>query len=253
MTVAAAIDERYVLLRTPEGTMRTFVARPQGTGPSPAVVMFQNVGGHGEVLLEMARRVASAGYYCVLPDLYYRLGQIVIDPDSRDEHVLAVRKAVLDSLSDAKVMEDTKAVLAHLDADPAVKPGPRGSIGYCMGGRFCIQAGALFPEVFRAAGSLFGTRMMTEAPDSPHRLLGKLRGEVYFGFAEHDHALSLEKAHEFIELLKRQCTAGFRAEIHPGTHHGYAFPGRAVYQRAAAERSWEQIFGMFERQLRAAR
>jgi carboxymethylenebutenolidase len=247
------VQEQFIQVATPDGRMETFIARPDGDGPFPVVVMYQNVGGISSILLDLARRVASNGYYCALPDLYYRLGKIVIDPDNRDPHVMAIRQAVLDSLSDARVMTDTAALLAAIDADPRARKRGKGSVGFCMGGRFVVQAAAAFPDVFVANGSLFGTRMITEAPDSPHKLLGKLRGEIYFGFAEHDYALPLPKAHEFIGLLKRDCTATWETEIHDGAHHGYSFPGRPVYQEKAAERSWEKIFAMFDRKLKEAR
>jgi carboxymethylenebutenolidase len=37
--------------------------------------------------------------------------------------------------------------------------------------------------------------------------------------------------------------------VHPGTHHGYAFPGRKVYHREASELSWKRTFDIFKRQL----
>ncbi len=242
--------EETIRIATPDGAMATFIATPPGDGPFPVVVMYQNVGGISPVLLHLARRVATEGYYCALPDLYYRLGKVVIDPDNKEPHVMALRKAVLDSLSDAGVISDTAALLAYIDKDPEAQPGPRGSVGFCMGGRFVVQAAAAFPEVFVASGSLFGTRMITDAADSPHKLLEKLRGEIYFGFAEHDYALPLPQAQEFIAMLKTRCPAKFEAEIHADAHHGYSFPGRPVYNRAASERSWDRIFAMFARQLK---
>mgnify|MGYP001358464865 CR=1 FL=1 len=246
------MQEQFIQVGTSDGRMETFVACPDGDGPFPVVVMYQNVGGISPVLLDLARRVAANGYYCALPDLYYRLGRIVIDPDNRDPHVMAIRQAVLDSLSDQRVMADTAALLTAIDADPKARKGIKGSVGFCMGGRFVVQAAATFPDVFAANGSLFGTRMITDAEDSPHRLLARLRGEIYFGFAEHDYALPLPKAHEFIDLLKRDCTARWEAEIHDEAHHGYSFPGRPVYQEKAAERSWEKILAMFARTLKGA-
>jgi carboxymethylenebutenolidase len=244
------VQEHYLQVATPDGTMETFIARPDGEGPFPAVVMYQNVGGISRILLDLARRVAGQGYYCALPDLYYRLGKIVIDPDNRQPHVMAIRQAVLDSLSDKCVMEDTAELLKAIDADPRARKGVKGSVGFCMGGRFVVQAAATFPDVLVANGSLFGTRMITDAEDSPHKLLAQLRGAIYFGLAEHDYALPLPKAHEFIELLARDCTARYETEIHEGAHHGYSFPGRPVYQEKAAERSWEKIFAMFARELK---
>ena len=244
------MNERMLNVQTADGRMDLFVAHPDGNGPFPVVVMYHNVGGMSPVMLELARLVAANGYCCAMPDLYYRLGKVVIDPDSKDPHVLTIRKTLLDSLSDARVMDDTKAVVDFLRSEPIARKGQMGTVGFCMGGRFAVQAGGIFPDIFTANGSLFGTRMITDAEDSPHKLLDRLRGEIYFGFAECDTNFTVDKAREFIGLLKEKCSAKFDAEIHAGAHHGYTFPGRAVYHKEATERSWEKIFAMYKRQLK---
>ena len=105
------MQERSEFIDTADGRMEAFIASPDGPGPFSAVVMYQNVGGLSDLMRVMARRVAAQGYYCVVPDLYYRLGKIVIDADSKSEPVLAVRKAVISSLNNGIVMADTRALL----------------------------------------------------------------------------------------------------------------------------------------------
>ncbi|MGH7212120.1 MAG: dienelactone hydrolase family protein, partial [Acetobacteraceae bacterium] len=39
-------------------------------------------------------------------------------------------------------------------------------------------------------------------------------------------------------------------EVYPGTHHGFCFPERAVYDTRAAEATWEKIFALWDRHLR---
>lgn len=242
------MQEQHVQVATPAGPMETCIVHPNGRGSFPAVILYQNVGGLSEMLCNMGRRVASMGYYCALPDLYHRLGKVVIDPDSHDEHVLAVRRAASGSMTHAQVIEDTAALLAFLDTEQAVQAGPMGCIGYCMGGRFVIVVAGTFPERFKATASLFGTRLITDDEDSAHHYVSKMRGEVYCGFAEHDPSAPLPMVEEFTKLLER-CAVTSLAEVHPGTLHGYAFPGRTVYHKAASERSWARIAAMFERQL----
>ena len=163
---------------------------------------------------------------------------------------MAVRRAASSSMRNDRVMKDTEALLHYFDRDAAVKSGAKGCIGYCMGGRFAVLAACHFPEIFLAAASLFGTRLISDAPDSPHLLLQKIKGELYCGFAEHDPSVPLSTVEEFTDLLKK-ANVKSEVEVHPGTHHGYAFPGRVVYHEAAAERSWERIFAMFKRQIPA--
>ena len=242
------MQERHVQVATPDGNMETFVAHPDGEVPFPAVVMFQNVGGLSEILRDMARRVAQEGYYCAVPSLYHRLGTIVIDPDSKDEKVLALRKIASGSLVNGKVVEDTRALLDYIDADKAARQGAKGTIGYCQGGRFAVVAAGHFPGEFKATASLFGTQLITQAADSPNLVLPKIQGEIYFGFAEHDHSAPPEVV-EQIRVQLKNCPVKSKVEVHPGTKHGYAFPGRIVYHKEASELSWQRIFEMFKRQL----
>ncbi|MDO9436992.1 dienelactone hydrolase family protein [Hydrogenophaga sp.] len=245
------MKELQSVIQTPDGEMRAFVAHPATGGPFPAVVIFQNVGGLSDSLRACARRVAAAGYFCVVPDLYYRLGRIEIDPDDKADRIMAVRRAVVAGIFDAEVLKDTRSVLDFLETRPEVKPGPKGSIGYCMGGRFCIQAAELFPKHFKATVSLFGTRLVSQEPDSPRHKLDRIEGELYVGFPEHDHAMTQEMMDEFADLVRRNCRATHVVEFHPGTEHGFALPGRAVYHEGATERCWEHTFAMFSRQLGA--
>ncbi len=242
------MQERSEFIDTADGRMEAFIASPDGPGPFSAVVMYQNVGGLSDLMRVMARRVAAQGYYCVVPDLYYRLGKIVIDADSKSEPVLAVRKAVISSLNNGIVMADTRALLDFMAKDPMVRPGPKGTVGYCMGGRFSILAAGHFPGEFMATASLFGVGLLTDAQDSPLLVLGRIEGEIYCGFAEHDPTVPPALVEKFTEHLQMSPVHSI-TETHPGSQHGYAFPGRVVYHEEASEKSWERIFAMFSRQL----
>ena len=43
-------------------------------------------------------------------------------------------------------------------------------------------------------------------------------------------------------------TAG-ELEMYPGVHHGFAFPGRKIYDKPAAERHWERLIALYRRRL----
>jgi len=242
------MQERSVFIQTPDGKMEVFISMPEGKGPFPGVVIFQNVGGFSEILKNMARRATEEGYYCAVPDLYYRLGRVVIDPDSTDPDVMKVRQAASGSIKNGNIVKDAGALVEFMQNDPMVKHGGLGNIGYCMGGRFSVIAAEHFPDVFKASASLFGTRLITDAPDSPHLLLDRIKGELYCGFAEHDHSMPLDMVAKWDQMLK-EAGVNFVSEVHPGTEHGYAFPGRKVYHKEASEKSWQRIFAMFKRQL----
>ncbi len=242
------MQERYVSITTHDGRMDTFIVSPDSTKPAPAVVMYQNIGGLSERLIAMARRVAANGYHCAVPDLYYRLGKIVFDTDSTNEHVLAMRRIAGASLVNAKIMDDTRALLDFLATERAIRQDGMGTIGYCQGGRCSALAAAFFPDRFKAAAALYGTRLITDAPDSPHLVFDRMQGEIYFGFAERDQHNPPPTIERVKEVLKR-CSVRSQVEVHPGAEHGFAIPDQRFYHKDASERAWDHIFAMFARQI----
>ncbi|MHB8528118.1 MAG: dienelactone hydrolase family protein [Caulobacteraceae bacterium] len=235
--------ERQIDVRTAEGAMGAFVVYPERGGPHPVVIFCMDAPGIREELRDMARRIATVGYYVMLPNLYYRAGVAELAGAPRERMM-----ALMESLTIALVMADTEALIAFAGADPAAKTGPMAAIGYCMSGQFAINAAARWPERFAAAASLYGVRLVTDAPDSPHKVAAKARAELYFACAERDSWAPMP----MIETLKAALAADAlrsEVEIYAGAEHGFAFPARAAYDRACAERHWERLFALFRRRL----
>ena len=70
--------EETVDIHTPDGQMETFLCFPERGGPYPAVFFLMDAHGVREELRDMARRLATVGYYVLLPNLYYRAGRDTI-------------------------------------------------------------------------------------------------------------------------------------------------------------------------------
>ena len=68
---------------TKAGRMDAFVTHPEEGGPFPAVVVFMDIWGLREELFDIARRIATVGYHCTVPNLYYRQGNVRFE--KRDE------------------------------------------------------------------------------------------------------------------------------------------------------------------------
>jgi carboxymethylenebutenolidase len=78
------MPERTVDIRTRDGDMNTWIFHPDRPGPHPTVILYMDSMGVREELCDMARRLASTGYYVLLPNLHYRLARSVdLDRDRR--------------------------------------------------------------------------------------------------------------------------------------------------------------------------
>ena len=240
--------ERTIDIPTREGATTTFIVHPERGGAHPVIFFYMDAPAIREELRDMARRFATAGYYVVLPNLYYRSGVMELGPLPRDPDA-PERKRMMElmgSLSIPRIMDDTRALLDFVDADPAAGKGPMGAVGYCMSGQYAINAAAQFPDRFAAAASIYGVMLITDAPDSPHKMAHKVKGEVYFACAETDRWMPVEQIEPLRESLK-----GLKAEVefYPKVEHGFAFPQRPAYNKDAAERHWERLFALWKRNL----
>lgn len=237
-------------LMTRDGAMESFFVHPD-RGTHPAVLLLMDAPGIREELRDMARRLASSGYAVLLPNLYYRAGRdsmfgpgVLVMGDPERDRMRAIRT----KMTIPPVMQDVAAMLGWLDTQAAVKPGPVGAHGYCMSGPYALAAAARFPGRIAAAASFYGTWLVSDAEESPHLTLARGNRELYIGCAEHDELAPLPMVAELRALFDASGARG-ELEVHPGVHHGFAFPQRRVYDRAAAERHWERLIALYRRNL----
>jgi carboxymethylenebutenolidase len=242
--------EQQIDIPTPDGATTTFIVHPDRGGPFPVILFYMDAPAIREELRDMARRFATSGYYVVLPNLYYRSGVVELGPLSRDPKDPSRQRMMdlMNSLTIPMIMRDTEALLAFIATQEAASPGPAGAVGYCMSGQFAINAAAHFPERIAAAASMYGTFLVTDKADSPHLAARKAKAELYFGCAETDHWAPLET----VEALSHSLIAAkvdAEVELYPAVEHGFAFPQRPAYDKAAAERHWTRLLALFQRRL----
>ena len=242
--------DQQIEIPTKDGHTTTFITHPERGGPFPVIIFYMDAPAIREELRDMARRLGTSGYYVMLPNLYYRAGVMEIGPIPPDPDA-PERKRMFDlmhSINIPLVMEDTSALLAYADGQSAARTDIVGTVGYCMSGRYAINAATQFPDRVKAAASIYGVQLATDQPDSPHLAAQKTKAELYFACAETD----IYAPREIIDKVT-QAMAGANAEVevYPGTHHGFAFPKRPVYDRDAAERHWERLLALYRRNLKA--
>jgi carboxymethylenebutenolidase len=243
--------EEALDIKMTDGEMETFVCRPDRGGPFPAIFMLMDAPGIREELYQMTRRLASVGYYVMLPNLYYRAGKDtkygpdVLEKDSAENTRM---RAVRTKMTIPPVMQDFADMLAYVDAQDEVKSGPVGTHGYCLSGPFSLAAAARFPDRVAAAASFYGTWLVSDAEESPHLNLGKAKGELYISCAEHDELAPPEMVKELKNLFDASGAKG-ELEMQPGVHHGFAFPERWCYDLPATERHWERLIALYRRNL----
>jgi carboxymethylenebutenolidase len=122
--------EQHLDIPTAHGMMNTFITHPEEGGPHPVVFFYMDAPGKREELHDMARRLGTAGYYVILPNLYYRwhrdFNVFSGDPSQTRDAMFEL----MQGLSDYMVTSDTNALFAHVDHDPAADATRVGCMGY---------------------------------------------------------------------------------------------------------------------------
>ena len=133
--------EKEIDIATADGDMNTFITHPEEEGPHPVVLFLMDAPGKRGELHDMARRLGTAGYYVMLPNLYYRRVRVYrIAASTREE-----MHEHMDSLSNDMVCKDIAQLIDYADQDDAAKSGKLGCVGYCLSGPFAFAAAARCP------------------------------------------------------------------------------------------------------------
>jgi len=216
---------------TRAGAMEAFIVRPERGAPAPAVPMLMDAPGFREELRDMAcvsRRPASA---CRCRNPCCRAGRgtllgpgAMIEGDPERARMRATRTR----MTIPPVMEDVADRIAFL-----------GRVGIAAQGRIV------------AAASFCGTWLVSDAEENPHLTFARGRAGLHIGCAEHDDLAPLPMVGE---LRRHFEAAGSPGEIgiHPGAHHGFAFPSRWCLDKPAVERHRERLAALYRRRLSAA-
>jgi carboxymethylenebutenolidase len=230
-----------VAFATPDGAMDVAIFSPAGP-PKGGVIVYMDAFGLRPELAAMAARFADAGYLTYLLDLYHRLPQ-------RHFAIPATAAAPLDpamaaantATTLAQGLADTALVLAHAAGRGLSRLG---TVGYCMGARHALLAAATYPDAVMAAACVHGGRLVWDGADSPHRAIDRVRGALYFAFAEHDE--TCPEAHQLaIEQALTDWGGVGLAERYPA-QHGWTFPTRWCHDRGSAELAHRRMLTLFD-------
>jgi len=237
--------ERQIEVTTPEGEMTTFVFHPEHGGPFPVVLYLMDAPSIRPALKDMASRLATAGYYVMLPYLFYRGGPLrEFGKSDEDMHA---RSELMDTITPTNIVGDAEALLAVADSDPAARPGDVGAVGFCMSGGLAVSLARALPERVAAAASIHGAWLVRDTADSPHVGLDSVRAELYFAWVDGDPTAPIETMTVMIDALE---AAGVvhTVDVITGAVHGFA-PAGERYDHDASELHWERVHSLLRRNL----
>ena len=225
----------------------TFLFRPDDVAAFPGIVFLTDIWGIRSANIAMARRLAEKGFAVLLPNVFHRYSRVTPDgfePDDEAEKMKTLH-TLFGTLTTQQMVSDGKAYIDFLLAQKGVKPGKVGVVGYCFTGQMALRMAAAVPDKVAAAASFHGGFLVTDKPDSPHKILSPIKARLYFGHAVEDSTATPEQI-ATLEAALRDWHGAFQSEFYEGAKHGWTVPGRDVYNELQAERAFEKEVELFE-------
>jgi len=235
------LDTETVMLST---GIPAYVAKPDGRGRYPAVVVVSEVFGLHEYIRDVCRRFAKLGYAAIAPAFFVRMG----DPAPLTE-LPAIMKIVA-AASDRQVMGDIAATLDFLKSQAYVEPRKLAITGFCWGGKYVWLACETFPD-FKAGVAWYGrlAPAASAAPDPnamwPIDKVADLQAPVLGLYANPAKDPTSVPAPAMREALAKAGKSGSEIIIYEDAGHGFHADYRPSYNAADATDGWSRLLAHF--------
>lgn len=228
-----------------------FLYRPDDVAEFPGVLFLTDIWGPRPGNIGMAKRLAERGFTVLIPNVMHRYGPIQPDGLETDDPQENGKRLgqLFQLLTPDQMVSDGKAYVDFLMAQEGVKPGKIGVVGYCFTGQMAVRIAAAVPDKVAAAASFHGGFLVTDKPDSPHRILSPITARLYFGHAVEDSSATPEHV-ATLEQALRDWHGAFQSEVYEGARHGWTTPGRGVYNELQAERAFEKLIELLDATLK---
>jgi carboxymethylenebutenolidase len=240
-------------VKTKDGVANAYLSRPDDGEGHPAVLFVMDAFGLRPQIERMADRIAARGFVVLAPNVFYRAGRAPVgampdmsDPAARTRFMETIMP-LMQGLTPELLVRDGGA---YLDLLEAVGRGPVAITGYCMGGRVGWRIAAAFPDRVAALACFHTGGLVTEEQDSPHLSAGELSAELYLGSADNDQNMTPEQI-ATLERALDDAGVRYRSEVYTGAAHGYTMADTPVYDEAAAERHFTELFALLDRTIGA--
>ena len=266
------LRERWVTHTRDGQSMTGLLVTPQAvTEPLPAVVVIQEIWGPDAHIQDVARRVATAGYTALAPDLYSRgtrpeglrperieeMKQFMEEVPAGAWHNQAAMQEILSQQGDRGrrigetigllfgprdtdgMLKDLSAWLDYLESAPESRGKPVGTTGYCMGGALSFLL-ATRDRRPRVALVYYGT-----APDPA--LMSTIECPVHGFYGGTDTRIT-EQVPAVAAAMKDHGKS-YGSTVYASAGHAFFNDSRKSYDVHAARDAWAVSLGLFNQYL----
>ncbi len=212
--------------------MRAYVARPQGAGPFPVVIMIHEFFGINESIVGKADGLAAEGYMVIAPDTF------------RGSTTTWIPRAIYQVIvtKPEQVNTDLDSVYAWVAYQPDADASRAAIAGFCYGGRTSLLY-SLHNNKLAATVVFYGS------PETDPAVLKSLPGPVLGIFGGADQSIPVESVNRFDAALTE---AGIPHEItiYDGQPHAFVHDMEGVRAGGAQGQAWAQMLAFLDKNLK---
>ncbi|MFA4950339.1 dienelactone hydrolase family protein [Brevundimonas sp.] len=252
-TDATSLVSADVTYAAPDGfQLPAYVARPEGDGPYPVVIVVSEIFGVHEYIRDVCRRLAKAGYAAIAPAFFVR----VEDPAPLSD--MTRIQQIVAAAGYEQVMGDLSATLEWASLQAWANTDKVGITGFCWGGKVVWQAAARFAAI--DAGVAWYGRLAPAANATPEQvasgqpwpvdLAADLKAPVLGLYGEQDRGIPLASVEAMRAALQRAGQTESRIDVYDDAPHGFHADYRDSYRAADAADGWAKLLALFGAKLK---
>jgi len=212
--------------------VRAYLAKPEGDGPFPTVIMIHEFYGLNEAIVSMANLLAEQGYLVIAPDTF------------RGSSTAWIPRAIYQVIKTKPedVNTDLDSVYAWLESQSDVDRSRTAIAGFCYGGRTSLLY-SLHNNKFAATVVFYGSS------ETDPEVLKTLPGPVLGIFGGADQSIPLEEVDAFDKGLE---AAGIphQITIYDGQPHAFVHDADGIKAGGAQGEAWNEMLVFLEENLK---
>lgn len=244
----APSSERVEIPLAGGGSMGGYLARPDGPGPHPGVLVFMEIFGVNAHIRDVTDRVAAEGYVALAPDYFHRTAPGI--ELSYDDAGMEKGMSLLNQLVADEMIADARAAADFLRGrdDTTDKLG---CMGFCIGGHMTYLTAAETDVL--AAASFYGGGIAAPAGlgggASTVSRTDKIRGRILCLFGSEDALIPKDQVDTIRAALEKAGT-DHEVVVYEGANHGFFCDQRATHHPDSAKDAWRRVKDLFASTLR---
>jgi carboxymethylenebutenolidase len=213
-----------------KGEMESFLAKPDGTGPFPGVIVIHEIFGLNDNIRDISRQFAEQGYAALGVDLFSNRNRMVC--------MMQIIHGMMIRPLNNSMLDDLKSSAAFLQKQPGVDAKRIGTVGFCMGGTYALQL-AITDKGMKAASIFYGMNPKPlEAVAEACPIVGNYPDKDFTTKAARELETSLTKYNVPHDI-----------KIYDNTQHSFYSQQRTPFEVDASKDAWQRMLSFFQQHL----